>query len=296
MSLKTTVVKNLPTILTVCGVVGTIGTVVTARQDTLRAEAKLAEARRKLLDEKYDIYVQAKKLSKQNKSDNAIAEELHVDKEEIVDILQNDIDTMEKAKIYATSYIPTTLMAGVTVACIVGSNHASKQQLAALAGMYALSQANLNEYKDKVKEFMGEEKAQEITDGIIGDRIRNNPPTPSNTEPLGMTNGVNLSMWYDVYSDRYFYSSSDRIRRAELDAQEMLNQNHELSINDIYGLLGLRENPAGEVVGWTAKSNPTVHIKRTSIWDSNIDEPIGAIVMNYSDGENAPNSDWLSLG
>ena len=182
-------------------------------------------------------------------------------------------------------------MTTASLVCIFGSNHINKKRIASLAGAYLMSETALKEYKEKAKEVVGVKKAQEISDEIIQDKVNNNPPNPeavANADTPAMRNVVDLSLWYDVVSDRYFYSNADQIRRAELEAQKMLNKNGFVSINDIYAILGLRDIPIGNDIGWQKDRNKDVVLVIGGALDDN-GQPIGTMDMDVH-----PSSAWLS--
>jgi len=103
-----------------------------------------------------------------------------------------------------------------------------------------------------------------------------------------MGNVPDLSLWYDTTTDRYFYSNIDYIRKAELDAQRMLERNGFVSINDIYGMLGIKEVPLGDDMGWQSDMNSEVILNTGAVLNQKGD-PVGTLTM-----EVRPSSAWLS--
>lgn len=285
------VVKNLPTILAVAGSVGAVATAACARRDTIKAEQQIEELRREVMGLDYDNFIKAVRMKKKNRkiTDEEIAIAIGCSTEYLNDILEDDIETKDKAKVYLKSYIPTIVMGVATIACIIGGNHIAGKRLAALAGAYMISEGKLKEYKEKVKEIVGEKKADEVDSAIITDHISKDNQQLNEitqTDGLGMSNAVNLSLWYDIFSDRYFYSSMERIRRAEIEGQAILNGNGFLDLNTIYGMLGLNEIPLGEFLGWDAEQNPTVSLK---VHHDLIDgTPVGTINVDVR-----PTSSWF---
>ena len=285
------VVKNLPTILAVAGSIGAVATAACARKDTIRAEQKMEELRRDLKGIDYDNFIKAVRLRKRNRkiSNEEIAKAIGCDQTYLEDILEEDVSTKEKAKVYLKSYVPTFLMGAATIACILGGNHIAGKRLAALAGAYMISEGKLKEYKEKMKEVIGEKKADEVESAIIADHLeKNNQQLDEITQSdgLGMNNIPNLSLWYDIFSDRYFYSSSDRIRMAEIEGQSMLNENGFVDLNAIYSMLGLNEIPLGEYLGWDVEQNATVSLNMHH--DLKDGRPVGTINVDVR-----PTSSWF---
>ena len=128
MSFKQQFVKHLPTVLAVVAGLGVVSTGVLARKNTIKAEKEIEKLRRDLKGIDYDNFVKALELKKQKKSASEIAIELGESEEYVNDILEEDIDNTEKAKVYAKSYAPTMIIGTATLACIFGSTHINNKR------------------------------------------------------------------------------------------------------------------------------------------------------------------------
>jgi hypothetical protein len=190
--------------------------------------------------------------------------------------------------IYAKAYAPTAIMTAASILCIFGGNHISKQRIASLAGAYILKETAFEEYKQKAEDIIGKKKANNISDEIIQQHIDKNPPTDANTLQSNLPNAVQMSLWYDETSNRYFYSNAEYIRRAELEGNRMLEKNGFVGINDIYALLGIEEIPLGDHLGWDKEANGEVIIEIGSAL-LGPDVPCGTIKMEVH-----PTAAWLS--
>ena len=295
MSLKSMIVKNAPTILACMAGAGTVVTVLLTREGTIKSEEELEEKRREMKGYDYDAFIKAYRMKKRGKTVDDIAEELGNDSEYIDDILDEDVDTLEKVKIYAKAYAPAAVMMTATLICIFGSNKINKRRIAGLAGAYILYEQKEKDILAKVEELVGKGKAQEIRDEILGDKMHSNPPTEQNTQPVSevlKNQGIQLSLWYDEYSGQYFYSNPDLIRKAENQAQGIVNDAGECTVNDVYALLGMKEVDGGYISGWKKHSNGTVDKVRLEIGSSNDDigNPIGTLSMNSRPKE----GEWFS--
>ena len=295
MSFKQQFVKHLPTVLAVVAGIGVVSTGVLARKNTIKAEKDIEQLRRDLKGLDYDNFVKALELKKQKKSASEIAIELGESEDYVNDILEEDIDNAEKAKVYAKAYAPTMIIGTATLACIFGSTHINNKRLAALGAAYVLSETSFKEYKDKVKDIIGEAKEQEVEDEIVKDKMRKNPLTTNNianSDYAGVVNEPGTSLWYDVYSDRYFISSAERIRRAELECQRILDQDGQVTINDVYAHLGLKEIPAG-FYQWKGHDALTIDIS-SMLNDDQV--PIGTMEIMLPEEYWAPDAKWLGIG
>lgn len=303
LKVQKVIVKNAPTILAVMGAVGAVASVGLAIDGTLKAQEELDKLARDQKGESYYKAQEAQYLLEAGQSNTDICEALEVKTdnedeakqyvEELVSI--KPFTTKEKFWFYAKHYIPSAVMLGASIFCIFSGNHISKKRILQLTGALAASTVSLNEYKDKVAEVVGKKKAEEINDEVIQEKILKNPPTKANTIIPQMSNIPDLSLWYDVASDRYFFSSIDYIRKAEVEAQRMLEKNGSLSRNDVYAILGIREIDLAETRSWIYDSEDSgVHhqvILKTGAMLDDKGNPVGTLEMNDLA---LPSNEWFS--
>lgn len=288
------IIKNAPTILAAMGAVGTVAAVVMSSDSALKAKRIIeVEEFKNQNRDLCDKYLPEDTDSKESVKDIcATMQSRGMTETEIKSIeydnTKSTLSTADKALIYAKAYAPTAIMTAASIFCIFGGNHISKQRIASLAGAYILKETAFEEYKQKAEEMLGKKKADKISDDIIQNHINQNPPTEQNTLQPNLSNPVQLSLWYDETSNRYFYSNAEYIRRAELEANRMLDKNGFVGINDVYSILGIEEIPLGDDMGWQKDMNGEVIIEiGTALLGPDI--PCGTIKM-----EVRPTSAWLS--
>ena len=148
----------------------------------------------------------------------------------------------------APVYIPTIVMAGVTIACMVSATAIGTKRNALLSALYAASEVSLKEYQDKVVAVVGEKDERKIRDEIARDRIENNPI--QNNEVF--ITGRGDSLCYDALSGRYFMSDIEKIRRVQNDINADIIGGMQMwkSLNEVYSEMGLPPNELGDDVGW----------------------------------------------
>lgn len=136
-SVRVTLAKRSPEILTGIGIAGMITTTVLAVKATPKALILLEEEK----------------------------------KEKGVDKLKfkSTIKTAWKC------YVPATVTGVMSVACLVGASSVNVRRNAALATAYSISETALKEYRAKVVETIGERKEQAVRDAIAKDKIEQNP-------------------------------------------------------------------------------------------------------------------------
>lgn len=163
-----------------------------------------------------------------------------------------ELTKLETVKAAAKVYIAPTITAVTSTACIIGASKINRRRNAALATAYAISEAALNEYKDKVIATIGEKKESEIQDAIAKDHINRNPV---NQNEVIITEKGN-TLCYDITSGRYFKSDIDKIKTAIHELNFQMVDDMYVSLNDFYSAIGLRSTSIGDDMGWNISNGP----------------------------------------
>lgn len=158
-----------------------------------------------------------------------------------------ELTKLETVKAAAKVYIPPMITAATSTACIIGASKINRKRNAALATAYALSEAALNEYKDKVVATIGEKKEREIQDAIAKDNVDN---VPLHTKEVYITDNGN-TLCYDVMSGRYFRSSMETLKSAICDLNFQMMDDVWVTLNDFYDAIGLKQTQQGDLLGWS---------------------------------------------
>lgn len=144
-------------------------------------------------------------------------------------------------------YIPTAVSFVSGAACVLGSDTITKKRTAAIAAAYSITETALTEYKEKVVDAIGEKKETDIRDRVIEDKIRENPPK---SNEVIITNGGD-TLFYETISGRYFKSDIEKVRRVENELNRNMRDQLEISLNDLYVMLGLPvTNRVNDDIGW----------------------------------------------
>ena len=143
-------------------------------------------------------------------------------------------------------YIPTAIMGGLTVVCVISANSISTKRNATIAGLYSLTEKSLKEYQSKVVEVVGENKAKEIKDKIAEDMVVRNPVSDNDIYITGKGD----TLCYDALSGRYFKGDIERIRQSLNTMSRTLMTDLTVSLNDVYYELDLPMTKLGESIGW----------------------------------------------
>lgn len=133
---------------------------------------------------------------------------------------ESDITTGEKIKDYAKGYWKTGVLLGISVGASIASCAIGHMNYKALAATAATVTAAYSKHKDKVKQFVGEEKAKLIEEAVKEDM-----------KSLSMTE---LVWFYDTVSDTYFQMTWRDYLEAKLLANRDLNTFGEISLGEMW--------------------------------------------------------------
>lgn len=158
-----------------------------------------------------------------------------------------ELTPVETIKTCWKCYIPATLTTVVSAACLIGASTVSAKQNAALATAYSISEAALREYQEKVVEVVGEKKEKAVRDAVAKDQIERDPVTKSEVVIIDSNSNT---LCYEPLSGRYFKSTIDKIKKAEIKLDRQMIQEMYVSLNDFYWEIGLDGTDLGDKMGW----------------------------------------------
>ena len=217
--------KNSPSILGATAIVCTIGALVSL----WRAKDKIDDA----------IATKRKKNSDILKSDKT---EEEIEKE-------TKANTKECIKEVALAIAPTVIFTGLSIGCIIEAQRINNKRLAAISAAYTLAEKNLEDWKKKVEEMYGKNKAEKVEDEIKKDRA---DEVLKNYNASNVINtGVGSTLFIDEDSGQMFISDINYLHKLENDFnREILDvcsayydndmsDSYEMDISDWYGKLNL---------------------------------------------------------
>lgn len=224
---------NSPLLLTAVGATGVITTAVLASKATVKAVNVLdrEEARRVELEIRTHT------------------EGLPVTKREKLDLVWK-------------LYIPAVVSGTMTCSCIIAANVIGNRRAVALAAAYSLSERALSEYKDlvdyredlfdeykeKVKEKVGEDQAKAIQDEVTQERINKTIP------PLATIMGTGDSLCHDAFTNRYFMCNKETIRKAANDINYQILKSDWATLSDFYKIVNLEPTSVSDEMGWNGEN------------------------------------------
>lgn len=158
-----------------------------------------------------------------------------------------ELTPVETIKTCWKCYIPATLTTVLSAACLIGASTVSAKRNAALATAYSISEAALREYQEKVVEVVGEKKEKAVRDAVAKDQIERDPVTKSEVVIIDSNSNT---LCYEPLSGRYFKSTIDKIKKAEIKLDRQMIQEMYVSLNDFYWEIGLDGTDLGDQMGW----------------------------------------------
>lgn len=169
-------------------------------------------------------------------------------------------------------YVPAIGAGALTVTSIILANQIGTRRAAAMAAAYAVSERAFSEYKEQVVKKFGETKEQMVRDGLAQEQVSNHPVGDRQVIIAG---GGNV-LCYEPFTDRYFDSDMESMKKAMNDLNYRINNNWYASLSEFYDLLGLPRTSYSDEVGWNADKLLELEFTTTLASDGR-----PAIVINY---------------
>jgi hypothetical protein len=224
-----TVQKNSPHILFAAGIVGIVGSTVLASRATLKLGSVLDEAEHEITGVKTEL----KHRKGQYQKDLAYV---------------YTKNTMEIVKLYT----PAVVLGTLSIAALTGSHIQLTRRNTALTAAYATLSAAYDNYRDRVRKEVGEEREMHLYHSATLEKIM---VAGKNEEVMV----VDPNTW-SPYARLFDETSVQYHKNAELNKLFILAQQNYLNdvlrarghvfLNEAYDALGLERSTAGAVVGW----------------------------------------------
>lgn len=186
-------------------------------------------------------------------------------------------------------YVPAAATCAASIACLIGANSVNAKRYGALATAYKLSEKAFTEYRGKVVETIGEKKERTVRDKVSEQQVKDNPI--STKEVIITSKGSTL--FFEPLSHRYFYSTLDKIKRAEnnLNKQIICDAfDAGVTVNDFYEEIGIPGTDTGDSLGWKIDGLIDIYPSAQMAEEGSEHEGEPCIVLNYT---NPPKYDFL---
>ena len=180
---------------------------------------------------------------------------------------------METVEAAWKCYIPAAVTGISSITCLIGSSKCSAKKYAALTTAYKLAETTISDYKDKIIETVGEEKAKEIKEKVVEKKLESKPATNE-----VYFQGEGEQVIFDALTGRYFKSDINSIDRAvnKLNAAMINDINGYMTLNEFYNEIGIDGVEVGEVLGWNL-----MHRIKVDYTSKLTDEGKACIVLDF---------------
>lgn len=246
--------KSSPEILIVAGVIGTVASAVMACKATLKVNEVVDEAK-----ENIDRIHEAK-------------EKGCTEAGEVYDVEDSKKDL---ALVYAQTglkfvklYGPSVALGTLSIAGILTSNHILRKRNIGLAAAYAAVDKSFKDYRGRVVERFGKELDKELRHNIKAKEVEEVVVNEDGSESV-VTKTVNVADPNGISEYARFFDETclGWTRNAEYNlhfikgvqdwANNRLQAEGILFLNEVYEALGIQKTQAGQVVGWVYdETNP----------------------------------------
>lgn len=155
-------------------------------------------------------------------------------------------------------YAPAVAVGSLSVAALTGSHVTLTRRNASLTAAYAATSKAFDDYRERVKEELGEEKERDIKHAMkLTETVDEN-----GKKVKVMTADPNKWSMYARFFDE---SSSSWQKNPELNrifvqaqqnyANHLLHARGHVFLNEVYDMLGLARSKAGAIVGWAVSDH-----------------------------------------
>lgn len=184
----------------------------------------------------------------------------------------------EHAKTVAKAYWPLAIVGGMTIASIIGSEHAGYSRSMVYAGALTLANEARDIYREEIKKKFGEDSLSQIDNVYAEKRLERVAPAKSVISSTNMSQGIDSGnvVCLDSLTNRYFMSNATDIQRVVNHLNQERLSDGWIDLNSFYDKLGLEMIPMGEGMGWS--DSEEFNVKFSSVLDKN-NTPV--LVINY---------------
>lgn len=243
--------KHSPEILIVAGVIGTVASTVMA----CKATTKLGEIMDNAKDDIEAVH-------------EAVEHPEDLPQKYTAEDGKKDLTIVytQTALRVAKLYLPAVALGALSLTAIIKSHDILKKRNVALAAAYTAADKGFKEYRNRVVERFGNDVDKELRYNVKAKEFEHKVVNDDGTEET-VVETVNVASIDDV-SDfaKYFNKDcagwSDNaeknlffLKRQQDFANELLEANGYLFLNEVYDMLGIPRSKAGQVVGWVYDKN-----------------------------------------
>lgn len=248
--------KHSPEILVGAGIVGVVASAVLACKATLKVNEVVSEAKTNI----DKIHTATEKGVTEA---GAVYTPDDAKKELAITYARTGIE-------FAKLYGPSLLIGGLSIASILGGHGILHKRNLALAAAYTAVDGSFKEYRERVVERFGENLDRELKYNIkakeVEETVVNEDGTESTVKKTVNVANPNPESDYARFFDEYclgWVKDAEHnlafLKMQQSYANDLLQRQGYLFLNDVYKMLGIPTSKAGQVVGWIYDPNNPEH-------------------------------------
>lgn len=158
------------------------------------------------------------------------------------------ISNIEKVNMTWRGYVPAAFAVVGTCTCMVMATKIGLNRTAALAGALVIAERNNDQYKDKVKEVLGQNKHTKVADAVAQDQVA---AIPSGALPLPRDGE---QTYLDAWSGRSISTTRENMDKAVNDFNHDMLYGKYASLSEFYKRVGLPDIQTSDSVGWNKQA------------------------------------------
>ena len=189
---------------------------------------------------------------------------------DIRECLGDEASKSEVAKKAWPYYVAPVIFTGLTIASIVTLNIEHDKKYAALLGAYTLAKADKEKLGQKLKEVVGEEKADQIKESL---GIKTEEETDQKQLPKVIDDPYHKEWIIDDVTGVRIYTSQVAVESASNCVNQMIAEEQNQSLVDFYDYLGISDDMcpgvANNIKFGIGERIPTMKIEWGSKYDDN---------------------------
>ncbi len=239
--------KQSPHIFFAAGIVGTVGSTVLA----CRATLKLSETLEDIQKDLYTVKEAEKSLQEGHNSAPLTYNEEELLKVKVAIYIKGGLQI---TKLYA----PSIVVGAASIALLASSHRELTRRNAALMAAYSAVQEAYNNYRERVRDQLGEERELEIYHAIDTNIVKGEKGVKTEIKSADPNRWSPYARMFDEYNKNW--ERDPELNRLFLQCQQnyynqLLRIRGHVFLNEVYDALGFERSQPGAVVGWIIGDN-----------------------------------------
>lgn len=175
------------------------------------------------------------------------------------------LSLQEKVQLTWLCYAVPAVTGASTIAATVGMHTIHTKRANAMAALYAVTSNKLDDYGQEAEKLLGAKKTQALNDEVAQKAIDRREPLVDNAVII---TGRGDELCHDDWSGQWFRGSVANIEAAVNEINRKLIDQGEVSLNEFYELVGIKDIQMGERFGWNGADKVEVRFGNATTPDA----------------------------